>query len=191
MTTMTTESTTVVVVSGGRLTTKGGRHRRRRIVGECAPASSSSRLRKDGSLCLRRFGRSAKILAKTTVGASSSDDAGKKDEGRYDFIEDITDENVLTTSLNRAYLGRGLFARVETLQTVTGGAKRQRRTGREGDFVRLANARHRGVDGVESGSVRVSVSNRDSEESDEAAMLDGDRLIVISAQPEPGRRWRI
>ena len=62
-----------------------------------------------------------------------------------------------------------------------------------GDFVRLEDARSRGVDGGESRGARVSVSNRDSEESD-VGVFDGDRLIVMSAKPGPEdaiwfRRW--
>ena len=187
MTTMTTESTTVVVVSGGRLTTKGGRHRRRDESLANAHRHGRHRdWRKDGSLCLRRFGRSAKILAKTTVGASSSDDAGKKDEGRYDFIEDITDENVLTTSLNRAIsdedysLASKLSKRLQVVQNVNGG-----RDAREIllDWRMLGIAEWMASRAEALGFRFPTGIQRKAT----AAMLDGDRLIVISAQTGTGK----
>ena len=157
----------------------------RQIVGDAHRHRRHRDWRKDGSLCLRRFGRSAKILAKTTVGASSSDDAGKKDEGRYDFIEDITDENVLTTSLNRAIsdedysLASKLSKRLQVVQNVNGG-----RDARE----ILLDWRMLGIaEWMASRAEALGFGFQPGFRGKRRAMLDGDRLIVISAQTGTGK----
>ena len=124
----------------------------------------------------------------SAISSSSESSAGREDEEdrKYDFIQEISDENLLTTSLNRAItdedyeLAAKLSKRLQVVQNLNGG-----RDAREIllDWRMLgvaewmaARAEARGFR-FPTGIQRKATS----------AFLDGERLIVMSAQTGTGK----
>ena len=164
----------------------GGRRRRR-------PSSS---LRKSpfffssGEGCL---GRRRHHARKVRCCSSSSDDSkGEEekndddDDAKYDFIEEISDENLLTTSLNRAIsdedysLAAKLSKRLQAVQNLNG-ARDAREILLDWRMLGIAEWMAARAEALgfrfPTGIQRKSTS----------AFLDGDRLIVISAQTGTGK----
>ena len=154
---------------------------------------------KNGNGCLSlRFSPNNKrrALVSSAISSSSESSEGREeDEDRkYDFIQEISDENLLTTSLNRAItdedyeLAAKLSKRLQVVQ------KLERRDGDAREILldwRMLGGR--GVDGGESRGARVFGFQLGFRGKRRRRFLDGDRLIVISAQTgdreDVGRIW--
>ena len=119
--------------------------------------------------------------------SSESSEGREEDEDRkYDFIQEISDENLLTTSLNRAItdedyeLASKLSKRLQVVQNLNGG-----RDARE----ILLDWRMLGV--AEWMAARAEALGfrfpTGIQRKATSAFLDGDRLIVISAQTGTGK----
>ena len=119
--------------------------------------------------------------------SSESSEGREEDEDRkYDFIQEISDENLLTTSLNRAItdedyeLAAKLSKRLQVVQNLNGG-----RDARE----ILLDWRMLGV--AEWMAARAEALGfrfpTGIQRKATSAFLDGDRLIVISAQTGTGK----
>ena len=120
--------------------------------------------------------------------SSESSEKGREDEEekKYDFIQEISDENLLTTSLNRAItdedyeLAAKLSKRLQVVQNLNGG-----RDARE----ILLDWRMLGV--AEWMAARAEVLGfrfpTGIQRKATSAFLDGDRLIVMSAQTGTGK----
>ena len=120
--------------------------------------------------------------------AISESSAGREEEEdrKYDFIQEISDENLLTTSLNRAItdedyeLAAKLSKRLQVVQNLNGG-----RDARE----ILLDWRMLGV--AEWMAARAEALGfrfpTGIQRKATSAFLDGDRLIVISAQTGTGK----
>ena len=120
--------------------------------------------------------------------SSESSEKGREDEEekKYDFILEISDENLLTTSLNRAItdedyeLAAKLSKRLQVVQNLNGG-----RDARE----ILLDWRMLGV--AEWMAARAEVLGfrfpTGIQRKATSAFLDGDRLIVMSAQTGTGK----
>ena len=95
------------------------------------PRSLCSRTTKNGHGCLSlRFSPKRRALVSSAISSSSeSSEKGREDEEekKYDFIQEISDENLLTTSLNRAItdedyeLAAKLSKRLQVVQNLNGG----------------------------------------------------------------------
>lgn len=164
----------------------GGRRRRR-------PSSSSRKspfFFSSGEGCL---GRRRHHARKVRSSSSSSDDSkGEEekndddDDAKYDFIEEISDENLLTTSLNRAIsdedysLAAKLSKRLQAVQNLNG-ARDAREILLDWRMLGIAEWMAARAEALgfrfPTGIQRKSTS----------AFLDGDRLIVISAQTGTGK----
>ena len=158
------------------------------------PSSSlRSRLRttKTGNGCLSlRFSPNNKRRAvSSAISSSSSESSAEREEDeekKYDFILEISDENLLTTSLNRAIsdedygLASKLSKRLQVVQNLNGG-----RDARE----ILLDWRMLGV--AEWMAARAEALGfrfpTGIQRKATSAFLDGDRLIVISAQTGTGK----
>ena len=120
--------------------------------------------------------------------AISESSAGREEEEdrKYDFIQEISDENLLTTSLNRAItdedyeLASKLSKRLQVVQNLNGG-----RDAREIllDWRMLGVAEWMAAR-AEALGFRVPTGIQRKATS---AFLDGDRLIVMSAQTGTGK----
>ena len=120
--------------------------------------------------------------------SSESSEKGREDEEekKYDFIQEISDENLLTTSLNRAItdedyeLAAKLSKRLQVVQNLNGG-----RDAREIllDWRMLGVAEWMAAR-AEALGFRFSTGIQRKATS---AFLDGDRLIVMSAQTGTGK----
>ena len=120
--------------------------------------------------------------------SSESSEKGREDEEekKYDFIQEISDENLLTTSLNRAItdedyeLAAKLSKRLQVVQNLNGG-----RDARE----ILLDWRMLGV--AEWMAARAEALGfrfpTGIQRKATSAFLDGDRLIVMSAQTGTGK----
>lgn len=120
--------------------------------------------------------------------SSESSEKGREDEEekKYDFIQEISDENLLTTSLNRAItdedyeLASKLSKRLQVVQNLNGG-----RDARE----ILLDWRMLGV--AEWMAARAEALGfrfpTGIQRKATSAFLDGDRLIVMSAQTGTGK----
>jgi len=120
--------------------------------------------------------------------SSDSSEKGREDEEekKYDFIQEISDENLLTTSLNRAItdedyeLAAKLSKRLQVVQNLNGG-----RDARE----ILLDWRMLGV--AEWMAARAEALGfrfpTGIQRKATSAFLDGDRLIVMSAQTGTGK----
>jgi superfamily II DNA/RNA helicase len=120
--------------------------------------------------------------------SSESSEKGREDEEekKYDFIQEISDENLLTTSLNRAItdedyeLAAKLSKRLQVVQNLNGG-----RDARE----ILLDWRMLGV--AEWMATRAEALGfrfpTGIQRKATSAFLDGDRLIVMSAQTGTGK----
>ena len=120
--------------------------------------------------------------------SSESSEKGREDEKekKYDFIQEISDENLLTTSLNRAItdedyeLAAKLSKRLQVVQNLNGG-----RDARE----ILLDWRMLGV--AEWMAARAEALGfrfpTGIQRKATSAFLDGDRLIVMSAQTGTGK----
>ncbi len=155
------------------------------------PRSLCSRTTKNGNGCLSlRFSPNNKrrALVSSAISSSSESSEGREeDEDRkYDFIQEISDENLLTTSLNRAItdedyeLAAKLSKRLQVVQNLNGG-----RDARE----ILLDWRMLGV--AEWMAARAEALGfrfpTGIQRKATSAFLDGDRLIVISAQTGTGK----
>ena len=124
----------------------------------------------------------------SAISSSSESSAGREeDEDRkYDFIQEISDENLLTTSLNRAItdedyeLASKLSKRLQEVQNLNGG-----RDAREIllDWRMLGIAEWMAARAEALGFRFPTGIQRKAT----SAFLDGDRLIVISAQTGTGK----
>ena len=124
----------------------------------------------------------------SAISSSSESSAGREDEEdrKYDFIQEISDENLLTTSLNRAItdedyeLASKLSKRLQVVQNLNGG-----RDARE----ILLDWRMLGV--AEWMAARAEALGfrfpTGIQRKATSAFLDGDRLIVMSAQTGTGK----
>ena len=124
----------------------------------------------------------------SAISSSSESSAGREDEEdrKYDFIQEISDENLLTTSLNRAItdedyeLAAKLSKRLQVVQNLNGG-----RDARE----ILLDWRMLGV--AEWMAARAEALGfrfpTGIQRKATSAFLDGDRLIVMSAQTGTGK----
>ena len=124
----------------------------------------------------------------SAISSSSESSAGREDEEdrKYDFILEISDENLLTTSLNRAItdedyeLASKLSKRLQVVQNLNGG-----RDARE----ILLDWRMLGV--AEWMAARAEALGfrfpTGIQRKATSAFLDGDRLIVMSAQTGTGK----
>lgn len=124
----------------------------------------------------------------SAISSSSESSAGREEEEdrKYDFIQEISDENLLTTSLNRAItdedyeLASKLSKRLQVVQNLNGG-----RDARE----ILLDWRMLGV--AEWMAARAEALGfrfpTGIQRKATSAFLDGDRLIVMSAQTGTGK----
>ena len=124
----------------------------------------------------------------SAISSSSESSAGREEEEdrKYDFIQEISDENLLTTSLNRAItdedyeLAAKLSKRLQVVQNLNGG-----RDARE----ILLDWRMLGV--AEWMAARAEALGfrfpTGIQRKATSAFLDGDRLIVMSAQTGTGK----
>ncbi|CAL6417628.1 unnamed protein product [Bathycoccus prasinos] len=149
-----------------------------------------SRTTKNGHGCLSlRFSPKRRALVSSAISSSSeSSEKGREDEEekKYDFIQEISDENLLTTSLNRAItdedyeLAAKLSKRLQVVQNLNGG-----RDARE----ILLDWRMLGV--AEWMAARAEALGfrfpTGIQRKATSAFLDGDRLIVMSAQTGTGK----
>ena len=154
------------------------------------PRSLCSRTTKTGNGCLSlRFSPKRRALVSSAISSSSeSSEKGREDEEekKYDFILEISDENLLTTSLNRAItdedyeLASKLSKRLQVVQNLNGG-----RDARE----ILLDWRMLGV--AEWMAARAEALGfrfpTGIQRKATSAFLDGDRLIVMSAQTGTGK----
>jgi len=127
-------------------------------------------------------------LSSAISSSSESSEKGREDEEekKYDFIQEISDENLLTTSLNRAItdedyeLAAKLSKRLQVVQNLNGG-----RDARE----ILLDWRMLGV--AEWMAARAEALGfrfpTGIQRKATSAFLDGDRLIVMSAQTGTGK----
>jgi superfamily II DNA/RNA helicase len=187
-TTRTARSLSPLFVAKRREAAGGGGGRR--------PSSSSHDARKSpfffssGEGCL---GRRRHHARKVRSSSSSSDDSKEEeekndddDDSKYDFIEEISDENLLTTSLNRAIsdedytLAAKLSKRLQAVQNLNG-ARDAREILLDWRMLGIAEWMAARAEALgfrfPTGIQRKSTS----------AFLDGDRLIVISAQTGTGK----
>ena len=152
------------------------------------PRSLCLRTTKTGNGCLSlRFSPNNERRALVSSAISESSAGREEEEDRkYDFIQEISDENLLTTSLNRAItdedyeLASKLSKRLQVVQNLNGG-----RDARE----ILLDWRMLGV--AEWMAARAEALGfrfpTGIQRKATSAFLDGDRLIVMSAQTGTGK----